>query len=98
MPAIPTTNTGFKPPEIVKVVLPDLAEVSPDTVQHNYGPNDLPAIPPSLDVNDSTGGPVITAGENDPAASPANTVAEPSTLALLGIVALGLAARSRKRA
>ncbi|HQQ69712.1 MAG TPA: PEP-CTERM sorting domain-containing protein [Alicycliphilus sp.] len=96
--AIPTSDTGITPAEIAKAVLPALADVNPDTVPHSYGPSDLPAIPPSLDVNDSTGGPVITAGAKDPAASPGNTVAEPSTLALLGIVALGLAARRRRRA
>ena len=88
--ATPETGTGTTPTEIAKVVLPELTDGTPDTVPHNYGPNDLP-IPPWLDSKE----PVITTGAKDPAASPGNTVPEPSTLALLGIAALGLVARRR---
>ncbi len=96
--ATPETGTGTTPTEIAKVFLPELTDGTPDIVPHNYGPNDLPAILPPLDLNEPTLGPVITAGAKDPAASPGNTVPEPSTLALLGMVALGLVARRRRRA
>lgn len=91
--ATPETGTGTTPTEIAKVVLPELTDGTPDTVPHNYGPNDLP-IPPWLDSKE----PVITAGAKDPAASPGNTVPEPSTLALLGMAALGMVVRRRRRA
>ena len=80
--------------EIAKVVLPELTDGTPDTVPHNYGPNDLP-IPPWLDLKEPT---VITAGAKDPVVSPGNTVPEPSTLALLGMAALGMVVRRRRRA
>ncbi|MBS0507070.1 MAG: PEP-CTERM sorting domain-containing protein [Proteobacteria bacterium] len=76
---------------------PALADASPGAAPHSYGPSDLPAVAPSLDLKEPTAGPVITAGATDPAGNPGNTVVEPSTLALLGIAALGLAARRRRR-
>ena len=96
--ATPETSAGTTPTDIAKAVLPELTGGIPDTLLHNYGPNDLPAIPPSLDLNEPTVGPVIAAGAKDPAASPENTVAEPSTLALFGMAALGLVVRRRRRA
>ena len=72
--------------------------IPPGSAPDNFGPNDLPTTPPSLTPDDSLSDPVIPVGAQDPVAGPKNTVAEPSSLALLGIVALGLVARRRMRA
>lgn len=72
--------------------------ISPGSAPDNFGPNDLPTTPPSLNPDDSLSDPVIPVGAQDPVAGPKNTVAEPSSLALLGIAALGLVLRRRRRA
>ncbi len=74
------------------------ADATPGSAPDNYGPNDLPTIPPSLNPDDSMSDPVTPVGAQDPVAVPKNTVAEPSSLALLGIAALGLMLRRRRRA
>jgi len=72
--------------------------IPPGSAPDNFGPNDLPTTPPSLNPDDSLSDPVIPVGAQDPVAGPKNTVAEPSSLALLGIAALGLVLRRRRRA
>ena len=64
--------------------------IPPGSAPDNFGPNDLPTTPPSLNPDDSLSDPVIPVGAQDPVAGPKNTVAEPSSLALLGIAASGI--------
>lgn len=78
------------PIEIAKAALPDPVEIAkaalPDLTGHS------PAILPSQDLNVPSGGAV-----KDVPTQAAQPVSEPSTLALIGIAALGLMARRRMR-
>ena len=71
---------------------------TPESAPQNSGPSNPQAVPPVLDLDAPKGDPVIPVGAQDPVAGPKNTVAEPSSLALLGIAALGLVLRRRRRA